>query len=114
VGKWHLGVLPTYGPLQSGYDHFYGFRGSAVDYYSHAGTDQTDDLWDDDVAIRLPSPQDVSPVVKALMRGDYFVTSGEVLIPSYSVRGSGGQRTIEADVEWTFPLEFSKWSGVMA
>jgi arylsulfatase A-like enzyme len=51
VGKWHLGVLPTYGPLQSGYDHFYGFRGSAVDYYSHAGTDQQDDLWDDDVAI---------------------------------------------------------------
>lgn len=55
---------------------------------------------------RLPAPQDVSPVVKALMRGDYFVTSGEVLIPSYAVRGSGGQRTIEADVEWTFPLDF--------
>ena len=55
---------------------------------------------------RLPSPQDVSPVVKALMRGDYFVTSGEVLIPSYTVRGSGGQRTVDADVEWTFPLDF--------
>jgi arylsulfatase A-like enzyme len=25
VGKWHLGVLPKFGPLQSGYDHFYGF-----------------------------------------------------------------------------------------
>jgi hypothetical protein len=36
----------------------------------------------------LPSPQDVSPVVKALMRGDYFVTSGEVLIPSHRVSGS--------------------------
>ena len=36
VGKWHLGVLPKFGPLQSGYDHFYGFRGGAVDYYSHA------------------------------------------------------------------------------
>ena len=35
VGKWHLGALPRYGPLQSGYDHFYGFRGGAVDYYSH-------------------------------------------------------------------------------
>src|SRR5256712_9722869 len=23
VGKWHLGVLPTFGPLQSGYDHFF-------------------------------------------------------------------------------------------
>jgi hypothetical protein len=55
---------------------------------------------------RLPLPQDVSPVVGALMRGDYFVTSGEVLIPSYAVRGSGAQRTIEAEVEWTFPLDF--------
>src|SRR5471032_2638908 len=25
VGKWHLGALPRFGPLQSGYDHFYGF-----------------------------------------------------------------------------------------
>ena len=29
VGKWHLGALPRFGPLQSGYDHFYGFRGGA-------------------------------------------------------------------------------------
>ena len=31
VGKWHLGVLPRFGPLQSGYDDFYGFRSGAVD-----------------------------------------------------------------------------------
>ena len=40
------------------------------------------------------------------MRGESFVTSGEVLIPSYAVRGTGNQRTIVADVEWTFPLNF--------
>jgi arylsulfatase A-like enzyme len=51
VGKWHLGRLPKFGPLLSGYDHFYGFRGGAVDYYSHAGTDQKADLWDDDVPV---------------------------------------------------------------
>src|SRR3984893_2620594 len=51
VGKWHLGVLPKFGPRQSGYDHFYGFRGGAVDYYTHAGTDQKDDLWDEDVPL---------------------------------------------------------------
>jgi len=51
VGKWHLGSLPAFGPLQSGYDHFYGFRGGAVDYYSHRAPNQADDLWDDDVAI---------------------------------------------------------------
>ncbi len=51
VGKWHLGSLPTFGPLQSGYDHFYGFRGGAVDYYSHMNTATRDDLWDDDVPV---------------------------------------------------------------
>ena len=51
VGKWHLGKLPRYGPLKSGYDHFYGFRGGAVDYVRHTGTDHRDDLWDGDVAV---------------------------------------------------------------
>src|SRR5207244_8072850 len=50
VGKWHLGALPKFGPLQSGYDHFYGFRGGAVDYFFH-GNAGRDDLWDDDVAV---------------------------------------------------------------
>ena len=35
VGKWHLGQLPAYSPLKSGYDHFWGFRGGALDYYTH-------------------------------------------------------------------------------
>lgn len=51
LGKWHLGLLPKYGPLQSGYDHFYGFRGGGVDYYTHAGLDRKEDLWDDDVQV---------------------------------------------------------------
>jgi arylsulfatase A-like enzyme len=51
IGKWHLGVLPSFGPLKSGYDHFYGFRGGALDYYMHTGTDHRDDLWDDDAPI---------------------------------------------------------------
>ncbi|MGH9158880.1 MAG: hypothetical protein ACRD2X_02680, partial [Vicinamibacteraceae bacterium] len=54
----------------------------------------------------LPSFDDMSPIVNALKRGDYFVTSGEVLILSYDVEGTGNQRTIVADVEWTFPLDF--------
>ena len=54
----------------------------------------------------LPAPDDASAVIRTLMRGDYFVSSGEVLIPSYAVRGSGNKRTIVADVEWTFPLDF--------
>jgi arylsulfatase A-like enzyme len=34
IGKWHLGALPLFSPQRSGYDHFYGFRGGALDYYT--------------------------------------------------------------------------------
>jgi arylsulfatase A-like enzyme len=51
IGKWHLGALPKFGPLKSGYDHFYGFRGGALDYYSHVGGSTREDLWDDDVPL---------------------------------------------------------------
>ena len=48
----------------------------------------------------------LSPIVDAMKRGDYFWTSGEVLITNFAVRGTGNQRTIVADVEWTYPLDF--------
>jgi arylsulfatase A-like enzyme len=51
IGKWHLGPLPAFGPLQSGYEHFYGFRGGGVDYYSHVNTVHKPDFWEDDVPI---------------------------------------------------------------
>ena len=45
IGKWHLGPLPKFGPLQSGYEHFWGFRAGAVDYYTHSLLGHAD-LWD--------------------------------------------------------------------
>ena len=54
----------------------------------------------------LPAAGDYTPIIDAMKRGDYFWTSGEVLVPAYSVQGTGAKRTIVADVEWTFPLEF--------
>jgi arylsulfatase A-like enzyme len=54
VGKWHLGWLPDYGPLQSGYEHFYGFRGGGLDYFTHkpgTGSDVGEDLWDQDAPV---------------------------------------------------------------
>jgi arylsulfatase A-like enzyme len=35
VGKWHLGYLPDYSPLKSGYDAFFGIFGGAADYFNH-------------------------------------------------------------------------------
>jgi arylsulfatase A-like enzyme len=51
LGKWHLGSLPKYGPLASGYDHFFGFRGGSLDYYTHTGGSHEADLWDGDTPI---------------------------------------------------------------
>ena len=52
IGKWHLGVLPLFGPAQSGYDHFWGIRSGAIDYFSHKNTRGEDDLWDGETTIR--------------------------------------------------------------
>lgn len=56
---------------------------------------------------RLPGfDEDWTPIVKAMRTDDFFVTSGEVLFKSFGLEGSGDQRTIVAELEWTFPLEF--------
>jgi arylsulfatase A-like enzyme len=52
IGKWHLGFLPQFGPLKSGYDHFYGFRGGTLDYFTHTARNHAPDLWNEDVAIQ--------------------------------------------------------------
>lgn len=54
----------------------------------------------------LPQPGDYTPIIQALRSGNYFVTSGEVLIPSYSIESAGNELVLRADVAWTFPLEF--------
>lgn len=48
-GKWHLGFLPAFGPLKSGYDVFFGNYGGAIDYFTHrpeAGEDTPKDLYE--------------------------------------------------------------------
>lgn len=48
IGKWHMGIPPKFGPLLSGYDHFYGLHGGAIDYFTHQGPHEVgDDLWED-------------------------------------------------------------------
>jgi arylsulfatase A-like enzyme len=47
VGKWHLGSLPWFSPLKSGYDEFFGHRTGAVDFFSHTGFGGHD-LWEGD------------------------------------------------------------------
>jgi hypothetical protein len=51
---------------------------------------------------RLPSAEDWTPILKALRNGDFFVTTGEVLISRCEI----SDNEIKAEVQWTFPLEF--------
>ena len=46
IGKWHLGFLPDYGPLKSGYDLYYGFRGGAAAVGGPGGERRRRDLPD--------------------------------------------------------------------
>ena len=62
---------------------------------------------------KTPGPDDdYGPVLKSLRDGNFFVTTGEILIRNYSVSGPGNSRTVTADVDWTFPLNFVEvvWS----
>jgi hypothetical protein len=47
-----------------------------------------------------PTSDDWSPVLRVLRAGDFFTTTGEVLIHSFEVKAG----KVVADLEWTFPL----------
>ena len=51
-------------------------------------------------------------MVDALRAGDYFVTSGEVLLRNWAIEGAGAKGSMSAEAEWTFPPEFAElvWS----
>jgi arylsulfatase A-like enzyme len=50
IGKWHLGSLPRFGPLKSGYDEFWGLYGGGIDYFNH-GFGGRADLWDGETPV---------------------------------------------------------------
>jgi len=56
----------------------------------------------------LPRGRDYSSVIDVLSRGDYFVTSGEVLIPDFAVETQGSKVRLTAQVSWTFPLDMAE------
>lgn len=46
VGKWHLGWLPHFGPLKSGYQEFFGAMSGGLDYFTHRDSAGAHDLWE--------------------------------------------------------------------
>lgn len=50
IGKWHLGSLPSFSPLKSGYEHFFGIWAGASDYFDH-GPKSARPLYEEEVKV---------------------------------------------------------------
>ena len=56
---------------------------------------------------KVPGPEeDWTPMLNVMHEGNFFVTTGEIFVKNFAVEGTGNKRTVTADVDWTFPLEF--------
>lgn len=51
IGKWHLGYLPNFGPVQSGFDEFFGIMTGAADFFTHKDMAGDNDLYEGKVAV---------------------------------------------------------------
>jgi arylsulfatase A-like enzyme len=51
VGKWHLGYLPTYSPLKSGFEEFFGIMSGGADYFTHKDARGDADLFEAEVPV---------------------------------------------------------------
>ena len=53
---------------------------------------------------KMPTVDDWSGVLEALRRGDFFSTTGEIVLKSFSISRAG----VAFEVETTFPLAFAE------
>jgi len=101
IGKWHLGFLPDFGPLKSGYDHFWGFRNGSLDYFTHKTGNTasgTEDLWDGDVKVHqagyltdLMGDQAVKTIGDYAKAGQKFFLSLHFNAPHWPWEGPGDE-----------------------
>ncbi|MGM3308005.1 sulfatase [Anabaena sp. WFMT] len=52
VGKWHAGYPPNFGPLQKGFDEYFGHLSGGIEYFTHTGSDRIPDLYENDVPVQ--------------------------------------------------------------
>lgn len=53
---------------------------------------------------KVPDPRNYPEVVDVIKKGDMWLSTGEVLLHSHSIK----ENQVTADLEWTFPLEFAE------
>lgn len=84
IGKWHLGSLPRYGPLKSGYERFFGNYGGAIDYFTHkpgVDVDAPCDLYEGEVPVervgyytQILADETVQYIRARAAQGPFFVS----------------------------------------
>lgn len=52
----------------------------------------------------IPDPTNYPEVLDVIKKGDFWLSTGEVLLRSHTITES----QVSADIEWTFPLEFAE------
>lgn len=57
---------------------------------------------------RLPSFDNYDRLLEPLLAGEFFVSTGEVLLPSWEIGGTDAEIAVKADVRGTFPLQFAE------
>lgn len=53
IGKWHLGIGPSFSPLENGFDYFFGIYTGAADYISHRGDGGGLDLYENTTPVQI-------------------------------------------------------------
>lgn len=106
IGKWHLGSLPNFGPLRSGYEEFFGPMSGGVDYFSHCDSTGRHDLWlgesdhvENGYLTDLISRRVVDYVKRAATRPDPFFLSVHYTAPHWpwETRDDAGRSPVVKD-----------------
>jgi arylsulfatase A-like enzyme len=107
IGKWHLGYLPRYSPLKSGYDEFFGVMGGFTGYYTHIGDGGQPDLYEGETPVErvgyvtdLLSARAAAWVAAAAARSEPYFLSLHYTAPHWpwsapSVEAAARRREVE-------------------
>ena len=103
IGKWHMGSLPKFGPLKSGYDEFWGLYGGGVDYFRH-GFGGRSDLWDGETRVEeagymtdLLADRTLETLDKRKADGKPFFISLHFTAPHWPWEGNDAEGQAESD-----------------
>lgn len=58
---------------------------------------------------RLPAFENYGEIMNSIARGDFFISTGEVLLPEVQLKPQGEENiAVRARIKWTFPLQFAE------